>query len=803
MAKHPHITLHNIAEKIEFKGEKRPMGGLGSPANPLEHSSNLRVAYSMAIEALKNSANDVLPQEITADDGVYVDISLNSKSSMESWKQLDTEKSVRLMNAKTHKEEDSVATVFIPADNSNWMTEKLDAYDAEPSPGKKRKGARLINAINDVNTTTLSSFFRDSKEFSCVTDVSKNYELWIPATSDIKDIKGKAQRLGIVVGNGVLDFEDVRIVLIKANKAQLERLIHIVKPILEFREYHCPSLLPSSSAFEEREWEELIRQNVKVAEGKLTRIGLLDSGVNNKHSLLKDFLPDNRCQTVKDPTLGLRDIAQHGTSSAGLVLYGDLAELIHCPTIPPITNELVSVKMYHDGDTVATDQEHKALVTLSAMDCSTHLGGNIMMSSITAEDCLTGMATATSAAIDKKLFDSIEDDCMLMLSAGNRREAKGLEYPHFLKTEVIHDPTQAWNALTVGAMTQKVAVSDSSMNDVKIVAACGGPSPMTTSSALWGYSSAIKPEIVMEGGNAYWGSKGTFSYHGDLDLVSTSALPVCRKFDYFNGTSAAVALAAKLAGEIKYYNPGISALSIRALMVHSAEWTEKMENLYRDSKGNIDKDTLMHICGYGTPNREKALLTSNSNVTFISEESIKPYALKAKSSELTFSQMHFYEFPWPKEILEELGEQIVKLKITLSYYIEPSPGNREVLNKYKYPSTVLRFDVNSPLENKEQFMARVSNIEREGIDKLKNDTSRWGIGINRRNHGCIHSDFIEDTAINIAACNMISVYPATGWWKSRKTKKDCVIKYSLVVSLEVPEADIYTPITQKIGITIA
>lgn len=93
-------------------------------------------------------------------------------------------------------------------------------------------------------------------------------------------------------------------------------------------------------------------------------------------------------------------------------------------------------------------------------------------------------------------------------------------------------------------------------------------------------------------------------------------------------------------------------------------------------------------------------------------------------------------------------------------------------------------------------------VLRDGVDKLKNDTARWDIGIKRRNHGSIHSDSIVDSAINIAECNLISVYPATGWWKSRKNKKESVIKYSLVVSLEVPEVDIYTSIAQKIGIVI-
>ena len=81
---------------------------------------------------------------------------------------------------------------------------------------------------------------------------------------------------------------------------------------------------------------------------------------------------------------------------------------------------------------------------------------------------------------------------------------------------------------------------------------------------------------------------------------------------------------------------------------------------------------------------------------------------------------------------------------------------------------------------------------------MSNDTSRWWIGINRRNQGSIHSDFIRETAAQIAAYDKIAIYPATGWWKTRKSMLEKGIKYALVVSLETPNVDIYTPISQII-----
>jgi len=51
-------------------------------------------------------------------------------------------------------------------------------------------------------------------------------------------------------------------------------------------------------------------------------------------------------------------------------------------------------------------------------------------------------------------------------------------------------------------------------------------------------------------------------------------------------------------------------------------------------------------------------------------------------------EMHLHTLPWPKEVLEELGETPVTLKLTLSYFIEPGPG--EVGWKDKISLSLLR-----------------------------------------------------------------------------------------------------------------
>jgi hypothetical protein len=67
-------------------------------------------------------------------------------------------------------------------------------------------------------------------------------------------------------------------------------------------------------------------------------------------------------------------------------------------------------------------------------------------------------------------------------------------------------------------------------------------------------------------------------------------------------------------------------------------------------------------------------------------------------------------------------------------------------------------------------------------------------------------DTIETTAAEIATCNLIGIYPVTGWWKERKYLEhwNRETRYSLIVSLETPnqDIDIYTPVQNLINIPI-
>lgn len=261
-----------------------------------------------------------------------------------------------------------------------------------------------------------------------------------------------------------------------------------------------------------------------------------------------------------------------------------------------------------------------------------------------------------------------------------------------------------------------------------------------------------------------------------------------------------------MAAQIWKQYPKLWPETVRALIIHSADWTEQMKNSISRNKTLTKGEyrNLLRICGYGVPNLEKAIWSAENSVNLIVEDELTPFIKKANGN-YTSNEMHIHTLPWPKELLSQCENENVRMRVTLSYFVEPGPGEIGWKDKYRYPSVGLSFDVNNPLEDKENFTKRISTAMREDEEdknEVKNDSSRWLLGANNRNVGSIHSDIWEGTASQLSESNLIIVYPKTGWWKSRPNLKkyDSKIRYSLVVTIEAPEIEVplYTAIQTEI-----
>jgi hypothetical protein len=246
--------------------------------------------------------------------------------------------------------------------------------------------------------------------------------------------------------------------------------------------------------------------------------------------------------------------------------------------------------------------------------------------------------------------------------------------------------------------------------------------------------------------------------------------------------------------------------TIRGLIIHSAEWTESMISQFDiNLKRKREVTRLLRTCGYGVPNLTNALNSLNNSLTIIAQEEIQPFSRRESGSGIGSKDMHLFELPWPREQLENLGNEEVEVKITLSYFIEPGPGEIGWQDRYRYASHGLRFDFNTPTESKDDFIKRINAGARADDESITNssDSERWLIGKNSRNHGSVHSDVIRDTAVNIAACRYIGIYPVIGWWRERTNLRryDSSTRYSLIISIKTAsnEVDLYTPVINMIA----
>jgi hypothetical protein len=190
----------------------------------------------------------------------------------------------------------------------------------------------------------------------------------------------------------------------------------------------------------------------------------------------------------------------------------------------------------------------------------------------------------------------------------------------------------------------------------------------------------------------------------------------------------------------------------------------------------------------------------------VTQDEFQPFTGPEFSSRV----FRLHELPWPTEVLAELGAADVALRVTLSYFIEPTASRRGWRRRYAYPSHGLRFELKKPTETVEEFVRRVNrDAEQEedgAVPRATGGSDRWLVGPNQRNLGSLHQDIWEGSAADLAASGVLAVHPVGGWWKNsrREDRQGRAVRYALLVSLRTSQqgVDLYTPIATEIGLPV-
>jgi hypothetical protein len=710
------------------------------------------------------------------------------------------------------------ATVFVPEGKLTAIDTKIQAYLNYKTDrnGNARDNRPLIDAIQTFRVAALEALWTDEPgQWPIDAHEIFWWEIWLPVRDNrqavIHDFRLLAEHLQIQVSDSVLEFPERSILLAKGSTLQFSGSGLLLNTISELRRAkETAAFFDELAPGEHADWaSDLLRRLHGPDEGGPV-VCVLDTGVNNGHPLIAPFLAETDQFSV-DGTWTSTDDEGHGTGMAGLAVWGDLTDALDGSARVRVTHRLESVKILrHPGD---NEDKHHGTLTANAVALAEidHPYRNrvFAMALSTTDGRDRGKPSAWSSALDSLAADALGENAaprLFTIAAGNAgRDLMALaEYPDHNLLQDIHDPGQAWNALTVGAYTDKTLIAEAGCSDYQPLAPAGGLSPYSTTSVTWNRSTPFKPELVFEGGNVGIDGIGCAGIPS-LKLCTTHHQPNDRLFTTFEATSAATALASRFAAEIRAKYPELWPETVRALMVHCAEWTEAMEQQFpRDNGRRTSAEHRIRCVGFGVPNLERALWSAGNSLALIVEDSLKPF--DKLDGEIVTRDMHLHDLPWPRAALQDLGEVQVELVVTLSYFIEPNPSSRNISGKYSYASHQLRFDVKRPLESLNAFRKRINRKARdleEGTTSTEGDPD-WMLGSQFRHRGSIHKDIWRGKAAELAERGQIVVYPAMGWWRTRTKlgRYEKEARYALVVSINVPttDVDIYNAVASQIQI---
>ncbi len=822
-----HLLVRDTAATNRYT---RPQSGSGAGLNlPQRNRAQHAERLIQQIEqAQKQEANIIQEQKafgLDAGNGIY--ISFESEPSFDlKFESLEFQRGgIELCSIKQLGEQ-TIATVFIPEGKLAYFLGKFSHYrDEETTPRSPDKPAKpknkdLVESISAIKLSALRELWTDDPELFPQDGETIWWEIWLRHSDKVNYegfLREHAPQLEMTVSEEAIHFLDRTVLLVHSTKEQMTRSINLLSSIAEVRcAKETAAFFTGMDRKEQVDWMDDALARLNPLPDDPPSVCLLDTGLNEQHPLLQPVADPADLHSYDEKNWGTDDRYGHGTLMAGLAAYGDLTEPLSTDGPIELTHRLESVKIMPEPGYHNDRQLYGAITreSISRVEINPDRQRVYCMAVTTTDDRDRGRPSSWSATVDA-LSSGYEDEQqrLIILSAGNTDHSQRHRYPDSSLTDEIHDPGQAWNALTVGGYTEKVWLDTAQYPGWQPIAPAGDLAPSSCTSMGWIKNWPIKPDIVMEAGNmAISPHDGMADYIDDaLQLLSTGhQFALGKQLISFGDTSAAAALAARLAAMVQAQYPDYWPETVRALIVHSAHWTNAMRSRFLPAREQDPRQNhyrqLLRYCGYGTPNAEDLFWSTRSALTLIAQDRLQPFF--KDGSQIKTRDINLHTIPWPVDVLRGLGETPVEMKVTLSYFIEPNPGERGWANKYRYASHGLRFNVRRPLESLEAFQQRINQQARDEEYRRRSvkESGRWTLGENLRKLGSVHSDTWYGTATELAERGYIAVYPVLGWWKERPNLQRWgkQARYALVVTIKTPgiETDIYTTVANQIGVVV-
>ncbi len=577
----PHIIFSEEQERFDYTTPRQGRGQSNFPTrNKFEHGTF--ISHKLAEIRQQYDENSAIG--ISHLDTIVLEFNSSPDFDLKTQSLEDMRSGIRLLNIREEKNiENKIitrATVSIPKNKINNFVKKIDEYNQTINSETKTKNEDLVNSIEDIKLAILQSFWSDNA--ALIPENAPDWcEMWLLDQNIDPPIE--KQFFDFCTENNIeyredeiLSFPERKVVLIKANRTILTNIINSFSGIAEIRLSKTPTRywldLDNRSQIE---WGRDLLSRLNINNDTLISVAVIDTGVNNGHELLEQIITDEECFAVKDDS-NKNDRDGHGTLMCGLVSYGDLQKCLESSEPIDIVHHVESVKIMNSSGRENEKHLYGYYTEQASLKPEIKFPERkrILCLAITSnEENLSGQPSSWSAAIDKISIaadEEISEHRLFVVSAGNiyNNEIYNL-YPLGNLQMPIQDPAQAWNALTIGAYTEKTTITEEIFDGYEPLAPNGGLSPYSRTSFSWDKKWPIKPDVVFEGGNLAQKEQEIDS-PTDLSILSTSKDLQTKTFDIINATSCATAKASWFCAQLFAQYPNLLPETIRGLVVHSA-----------------------------------------------------------------------------------------------------------------------------------------------------------------------------------------------------------------------------------------
>lgn len=446
------------------------------------------------------------------------------------------------------------------------------------------------------------------------------------------------------------------------------------------------------------------------------RVAVLDSGLVTGHPLLapavghaQGYVLPHRSPDDANPW--------HGTSVAGLALYGDVEAAIAAGGFIP-SLFLVSGRVFnHDGNDQTEFVENA--VERAVRDLHAGFGCKVFNLSYGDQNKVydRGHVRGLAYTLDRL---TRELGVLFVVSTGNLK-LEGLPedllaaYPDYLLQDQARllDPATALNAVTVGGVARHEATHNAQRYQDAVedrpIARAGHPYPLTRSGPS--INGAIKPDFVEHAGNLAVRRAGGGTIDQGLGVVTVNGgFADSGAFREVVGTSFAAPAVAHRAAKLLRRVPDASHNLLRALLGAHAKWPDPSVPLLNPNNNAEGCEKLTRLVGYGCIN-DGALEQSLDNVvSLICEEQIGN------------DRCQFYAVPIPDEFWEGV-RRTREVTVSLAY----SPVMRTT--RLDYRMTKLKFSL-VVANNLDEVATAFQRNRDEGMPER--DYNRWLSGAARQ-----------------------------------------------------------------------